>query len=175
MRKGYKKKQVEQLNEYYQRSLVSEFGLIEDLKVPRYRGICFVNKLFKKWQQRQEKVDEIVVKMFLLGESSGDIKRIFREIYRDRLEIRSVSRITSKMLDIVEQFHQRRITEEYSILWIDGIFFPVKEKARKESEGKNFALLTGLGLNRQTGKKGIIDYLPACSENKFSYIRLLKS
>lgn len=175
MRKGYKKKQVRQRNGYYQRSLVTEFGLIKDFKVPRYRGIRFVSKLFKKWQRRREKVDEIVMKMFLQGESCRDIKRIFREIYRDSLAISSVSRITNKMLNIVDQFHQRRITEEYSVLWIDGIFFPVKERAIKKSKGKNRVILTVLGLNKQTGKKEIIDYLPACSENKFSYMRLLKS
>ncbi|MFN3873700.1 MAG: hypothetical protein ACK4R9_11940, partial [Ignavibacterium sp.] len=36
-RKGYKKKAVRQRNGYYQRSLVTEFGLIKDIRVPRYR------------------------------------------------------------------------------------------------------------------------------------------
>lgn len=174
-RKGYKKKQVRQRNGYYQRSLVTEFGLIKDIRVPRYRGVEFISKLFQKWQRRREKVDEIVMKMFLQGESCRDIRRIFREIFRDSLSISSVSRITNKILDKVSQYHQRKITEEYSILWIDGIFFPVKEKCRKKLKGKNRVILTVLGLNKQSGKKEIIDYLPSPSENKFSYMRLLKS
>lgn len=174
-RKGYKKKGIRQRNGYYLRSLVTEFGLIKDIQVPRYRGIRFISKLFKKWQRRREKVDEVVMKMFLQGESCRDIRRIFREIYRDSLSISSVSRITNKMLEVVNNFHMRKITEHYSILWIDGIFFPVKEKGRKKDKGKNRVVLTVLGLNKQTGKKEIIDYLPASSENKFSYMRLLKS
>jgi len=174
-RKGYKKKAVRQRNGYYQRSLVTEFGLVQDIRVPRYRGVQFISSLFEKWQRRREKVDEIVMKMFLQGESCRDIRRIFREIYRDSLAISTVSRITNKILGIVNQFHLRKITEEYSILWIDGIFFPVKEKGSKKSKGKNRVILTVLGLNKQTGKKEIIDYLPASSENKFSYMRLLKS
>lgn len=174
-RKGYKKKSVRQRNGYYQRSLVTEFGLIKEIKVPRYRAVVFINSLFGKWQRRRDKVDEIVTKMFLQGESCRDIRRIFREIYRDSLAISSVSRITNKMLQKVIEFHQRRITEEYSILWIDGIFFPVKDNGTKKAKGKNRVILTVLGLNKQTGKKEIIDYIIAPSENKFSYMRLLKS
>jgi putative transposase len=175
LRRGYKKKATRQRNGYYYRSLVTEFGLVKDIKVPRYRGIQFINTLFNKWQRRREKVDEVVTKMFLQGESCRDIRRIFREIYRDTLSISSVSRITNKMLEVVSQFHLRKITEMYSILWIDGIFFPVKEEGKKKQKGKNRVVLTVLGLNKQTGKKEIIDYLSAPSENKFSYMRLLKS
>lgn len=174
-RKGYKEKSVRQRNGYYQRSLVTEFGLIKDIKVPRYRAVVFINSLFGKWQRRRDKVDEIVTKMFLQGESCRDIRRIFREIYTDSLAISSVSRITNKMLEKVIEFHQRRITEEYSILWIDGIFFSVKDNGTKKAKGKNRVILTVLGLNKQTGKKEIIDYIIAPSENKFSYMRLLKS
>ena len=174
-RKGYKKKAVRQRNGYYQRSLVTEFGLIKDIRVPRYRGLIFINSLFKKWQRRREKVDEIVTKMFLQGESYRDIRRIFREIYRDSLAISSISRITNKMLDTVSKFHIRKITEEYCILWIDGIFFPVKQEGRRKDKGRNRVILTVLGLSKRTGRKEIIDYLPACSENKYSYMRLLKS
>lgn len=175
IRKGYKKKSVRQRNGYYRRSLVTEFGLIKDIRVPRYRGVVFINSLFNKWQRRREKVDEIITKMFLQGESCRDIRRIFREIYRDSLAISSVSRITNKMLKKVMEFHERKITEEYSILWIDGIFFPVKEPGKKKPKGKNRVILTVLGLNRNTGRKEIIDYLIAPSENKYSYMRLLKS
>ena len=174
-RKGYKKKAVRQRNGYYHRSLVTEFGLIKDIRVPRYRGVVFVSRLFKKWQRRREKVDEIVTKMFLQGESCRDIRRIFREIYRDSLSISSVSRITNKMIKKVSEFHNRKITEKYSILWIDGIFFAVKERGKNKHKGKNRVILTVLGLNKNTGKKEIIDYLISSSENKYSYMRLLKS
>lgn len=174
-RRGYKKKAVRQRNGYYQRSLVTEFGLIKDIKVPRYRSVVFISSLFMKWQRRREKVDEIVTKMFLQGESCRDIRRIFREIFRDCLSISTVSRITNKMMEKVTEFHQRTITEKYSIIWMDGIFFPVKQKPIKKAKGKNQVILTVLGLNRATGKKEIIDYILAPSENKYSYIRLLKS
>jgi putative transposase len=174
-RKGYKEKSVRQRNGYYRRSLVTEFGLIKEIKVPRYRAVVFINSLFGKWQRRRDKVDEIVTKMFLQGESCRDIRRIFREIYRDSLAISSISRITNKMLEKVIEFHQRRITEEYTILWIDGIFFPVKDKGTKKAKGKNRVILTVLGLNKQSGKKEIIDYIIAPSENKYSYVRLFKS
>ncbi|MGQ9845642.1 MAG: transposase [Caldisericia bacterium] len=97
-RKGYEKKSVRQRNGYYQRSLVTEFGLIKEIKVPRYRAVVFINSLFGKWQRRRDKVDEIVTKMFLQGESCRDIRRIFCEIYRDSLAISSLSRITNRNL-----------------------------------------------------------------------------
>lgn len=174
-RKGYRKKAVRQRNGYYLRSLVTEFGLIKDIRVPRYRSVVFTNSLFNKWQRRRERVDQIITKMFLQGESCRDIRRVFREIYRDSLAISTVSRITNKMMKKVKDFHSRKITEKYSILWIDGIFFPVKDTGKKKSKGKNRVILAVLGLNKRTGKKEIIDYLIASSENKFTYMRLLKS
>ena len=42
MRKGYKKKGIRQRNGYYERSLVTEFGLIKDIHVPLHNFKNFI-------------------------------------------------------------------------------------------------------------------------------------
>ncbi|MFA3781669.1 transposase [Melioribacteraceae bacterium 4301-Me] len=79
-REGLTPKRYRQRNGYYRRSLLTSYGLIENLKVPRYRAIRFTNSLFKPWQRRWEKVEETIVKLFIQGESYRDIRRMVGEL-----------------------------------------------------------------------------------------------
>jgi len=61
LREGLRPKRHRQRNGYYERNLIINLGLIERIRVSRYRGIRFFNSLFKPWQRRWEKVEETIV------------------------------------------------------------------------------------------------------------------
>lgn len=174
-RKLYKPKSYRQRNGYYKRSLVTEYGLITDIKVPRFRGIKFLNSFFGPWQRRVKMVEDFVTQIFVQGHSYRDIRRIYGMKFGDNISLRTINKIMDKTLLTVEEFHKRTIKEQYSVIWIDGIYFPVKQDSIPKKKGKNYVVLVVLGLNKRTNKKEIIDYLPTGSENMWAYTRLLRS
>lgn len=98
LREGLKHKKHRQRNGYYERNLITNFGLIERKRVPRYRGIRFSNSLLKPWQRRWKKVEETIVKTFTQGESYRDIKSIVGKIYSDKImSISTIRKITNKL------------------------------------------------------------------------------
>ncbi len=84
-------------NGYYQRHLLTTFGLIENIKVPRLRNMVYENGIFQKWQRRLEDVDRFIIKIFTQGESYRDIKRIVRDFLDElTISLSTISRIKNK-------------------------------------------------------------------------------
>lgn len=160
-------KEKKYLNGSYFRSLITRFGLIEQIRVPRLRAIKFRSKIFSPWQRRMEGIDEIITKVFIQGESYRDIKRFFRMMFSDSISLSTITRITNKFLRDVNEFHNRKIEKYYQMLWIDGIYFKVKQQTQSV-----IILLMGMDLE---GKKEIIDFMISKSEDYWTYRRFLKS
>lgn len=160
-------KQKKYLNGTYIRSLITKFGLIAQIRVPRLRGIKFRSKLFSPWQRRMQGIDEIITKVFIQGESYRDIKRFFRMMFSDGIALSTITRITNKFLKDVNAFHSRKIEKQYQLLWIDGIYFKVKREAQTV-----ILLLMGMDLS---GKKEIIDFMVSRKEDYWSYRKFLKN
>ena len=58
MRRGYR-------NGYRHRSLFTEFGLLEEIRVPRDREGSYQPRVLPRYQRRQHQVDRMVRRMFL--------------------------------------------------------------------------------------------------------------
>ncbi len=170
-------------NGYYQRHLLTTFGLIENIKVPRLRNMVYENGIFQKWQRRLEDVDRFIIKIFTQGESYRDIKRIVRDFLDEpTMSLSTISRITDKVKDKVKEFHNRKIENPYSIIWIDGVYFSIKSEQtdieindKKFKKRKNFCVLMALGLNKITNKKEIIDFMLVGKETKRNYKKFINS
>lgn len=117
LRDGHKSKGRRQRNGYYERSLLTRFGLIEKIKVPRLRGMRFYNSVFDKWQRRLESFDKMITMLFTQGESYRDIQRVVKEYFNEPFMSKStISRITNKIFERVKEFHSRKIVNVYSII-----------------------------------------------------------
>ena len=146
--------------------------------MPRYRGVRFHNLIFRPWQRRWRDVEETIIKLFVQGESYRDIRRMVGHLYGDNtMSISTINKISNTLMQAAEEFHQRKIQKSYSIIWIDGIYFPLKgtNGLQKTQKGKNFCVLVALGLDKQTGKKEVIDFMTARSENQWTYERFITS
>jgi transposase-like protein len=52
-------------NGYYERSLVTQFGTIPDVKVPALRNASFKTKVFRRYKRYQDIVEDLVEDIFL--------------------------------------------------------------------------------------------------------------
>ena len=63
-------------NGYYPRMLVTQFGLIQDLQVPRLRQDALSNRIFSRYQRHQSQVDNLIQDVFLAGVSTRRVGEV---------------------------------------------------------------------------------------------------
>jgi putative transposase len=119
LRRGYR-------NGHRYRSLLTEFGLLDRIKVPRDRQGIYQPSLLKRYQRRQEQVNEMVREMFLHGVSTRKVQEVLKPMLQVSLSAQSVSRIVRSLDGEVRHYHQRRLGDDYRYLFLDGITLKVK-------------------------------------------------
>ena len=119
LRRGYR-------NGYRHRSLLTEFGLLDSIKVPRDRQGVYQSSLLPRYQRRQGQVNEMVREMFLAGVSTRKVQEVLRPVLRESLSAQAVSRIVRSLDGEVRRFQRRRIRDDYRYLLLDGIVLKVK-------------------------------------------------
>lgn len=118
-RRGYR-------NGHRYRSLLTELGLLDRIKVPRDREGEYQPKVLARYQRRQDKVNEIVREMFLDGVSTRKVQEVLKPMLKADLSAQSVSRILRSLDSEVKHFHLRRLKDDYRYLFFDGITLKVK-------------------------------------------------
>jgi transposase-like protein len=78
-------------NGYYQRDLVTQFGLIEDIGVPRLRGKGFKTKVFKRYKRYEDVVEDLVGGMFLAGVSTRRVGEAVAKLLDTKVSSAKVS------------------------------------------------------------------------------------
>ncbi len=119
IRRGYR-------NGYRHRSLLTEFGLLDRIRVPRDRQGIYQPGLLKRYQRRQEQVNDTVREMFLQGVSTRKVQEVLQPVLQESLSAQAVSRIVRSLDGEVRRFHQRRLGDDYQYLFLDGIVLKVK-------------------------------------------------
>jgi putative transposase len=119
MRRSYR-------NGYRYRSLLTDFGLLDVVKVPRDREGLYQPGVFERYQRRQERVNKLVREMFLAGVSTRKVQEVLGPILNTPLSAQSVSRIVRSLDSEVRRFHEGRLNDHYRYLFLDGVTIKVK-------------------------------------------------
>jgi len=151
-------------NGYYQRSLDTELGPMTELMVPRSRTGLFKTKVFKRYQRRQDKVNESLMNVFLYGVSTRDVAGAVKPLLETSYSASCISRIT-KSLDVkVREFHKKKLLDEYQFLFLDGLTLSVKGSLKAQKK----LILVAYGIT-MFGKKELISFRIASSESQASW------
>jgi len=112
---------------HYQRSLLTKYGLIEDIRVPRKEkgGIEF--SVFDRYERRRRDVDAAIGRLFLNGVSTRKLKGIAKEIYGKEVSAQTVSNTFSHVDKELERFKDKPIDDTVEFLFLDGISQKVRE------------------------------------------------
>jgi putative transposase len=157
-------------NGYRFRSLLSSFGYLTDIKVPRLRSGNLSFRCFNRYKQRSDDVDALVLKMFLAGVSTRRVKEVFVPLLgSNAISASSVSTITKTLTDQVNKYHARHLHDDYIYLFVDGVYFNVKNPVWK----KRRCVLVAYGITTN-GVRELIDFeLAPNGESEASWERFL--
>jgi len=147
-------------NGYYRRNLVTTFGPIRDIAIPRSRLGLFRPSVFERYQRRQETVNTAVCNVFLRGISTRDVAEALKPLLGSTLSASAVSSITKRLNPLVKEFHERKLLDEYQFLFLDGITISVKGSFK----AKKILILVAYGIT-VFGKKELIAFRIANAES----------
>jgi putative transposase len=125
--KRYQRSQARKvyLNGSYCRDLLTGYGWLEDLKVPRVRGISFRPSVWVRYKRRQKLLDRVILGAFLLGHSTRKTARIFKLAFGSLISAQTVSNVVKLLDEQVAGFRTRRFKDVYRVLILDGLWIKV--------------------------------------------------
>ena len=105
------------------------------IEVPRDREGTFEPQIVKKRQRRLNGVDEIVLSLYAKGLTTGEISAHFAEIFPRKREgppgasvsKETISRITDKVLEEMQDWAARPLDEVYAAIFVDAIVVKVRD------------------------------------------------
>lgn len=155
-----------------------------DIETPRDRSSTFDPQIVKKRETiLAESLEHKIIGMYGHGMSFRDISAHIKDMYDTDISASTLSAITDKVIPLVKEWQNRPLEAIYCIVWLDAMFYKVKEdghvrnrcvynilgintEGRKdllgmyvsESEGANF----WLGVLTNLQQRGVSDILIAC-------------
>lgn len=139
-RNGKSKKQVR-----------SSFGEFE-LETPRDRNCGFDPQIVPKRQTAlSEELDAKILSLYAAGMSYADIKQGVQEMYQVEISPGAISRISDRLLPEIQEWRQRPLEDAYAIVYLDAMYFKVKEEGKVETK----AICSVLGVDKE-GRKDIL-------------------
>ena len=106
--------------------LTENTGQVE-IVVPRDRAGTFEPQIVRKRQRRLNGVDEIVLSLYAKGLTTGEISAHFAEIYGASVSRETISRITDKVIEEMNDWAVRPLDEIYAAVFIDAIVVKVRD------------------------------------------------
>lgn len=89
-------------NGYYQRTLHTKYGHIEDLQVPRDRHGEFQTQVFEPYQRRDGWLEEAVIQMYKSGMGTRDVARFIEGMFGGQYSPSTISNITATVLEDIQ-------------------------------------------------------------------------
>ena len=156
-------------NGYYGRSLVTRWGLIDKLRIPRDREGSFHSQVLERYQRFQGQVEDQVREMFLRGVSTRQVEAVIEPLLGTGISAQTVSRITRSLNAEVARFHRRPLVDAYRYLFLDGVTMKVKglPKAKKR------LLLCAYGVT-WAGTRELLSFRQATAESEAQWEAFLR-
>jgi len=154
-------------NGYSKKKVKSSFGEIE-LDIPRDRNSDFEPKIVPKYSRNISNLEEKVISMYGLGMSTRDINKHIQEIYGVDVSAEMVSKITDKIIPLIEEWQNRPLEDIYYFTFLDAVHFNVKEDKTIVKK----AAYVILGVNSE-GKKDVLGIYVGGNESAKFWLAVL--
>lgn len=141
------------------KSLKTSAGTIE-INTPRDRLGNFEPEIVKKRETiMAASLEDKIIGLYGLGTSLRDISAHIKETYDTDISAATLSSITDKVIPLVKEWQQRPLESLYCIVWLDAMYYKVKEEGRTQTR----CVYNILGINKD-GRKDVLGMYVSQSE-----------
>ena len=161
-------------NGYYNRDLVSPYGKVENIPIPRFRD-GFGNEspsMLNGFEDERSRTWRLLHDMHLMGISQRKVKQIANKHFGINISTRKLKDVSHELvMHESVQINTKPLTDEYQFLFCDGIW----EKVKGSGWDKTAAVvLCVLGM-RVDGSYQMLGFKLARAEDMGSWTKLLSS
>jgi transposase-like protein len=143
-------------------------GLVE-IEVPRTRTQGSPLETIGRYNRRTSEIDEMVTSAYVQGVSTRDMSRVTEALMGEGVGRSTVSRVTQRLAESVEQLRSARITERFPYLFLDATFI----NARWARAVENVSVLVAYGV-AEDGKRRLLAVELGSEESEASWTSLLE-
>jgi len=138
------------------------------INTPRDRNSKFEPHMIPKRKTMFDDLADKVLSLYSKGMSTSDIVDELKDIYGDSVNTSLISRITNRIMPMVEEWRSRPLSRVYAIVYIDCLFY----KVREEGQVKTKAVYVVLGIN-ENGEKEILGFWINATESASFWYKVL--
>lgn len=171
-------------------------GTVE-IETPRDRNGTFDPELLPKRQKSLGvDLDRQIIALYARGASYGDIRDHLMDMYGLEASTATISRVTDKILPLIQDWRSRPLEDVYPFVWLDAIHYKVRYEGRVITRAvyciigvnqEGFKYLLGLYIGENEGAKfwlqvlsdlhnrGVQDILIACIDNLNGFAEAIES
>lgn len=153
-------------NGYSNKTVKSTYGDVP-ISVPRDRNGTFEPQVIPKRTRDVSGIEDKVLSMYAKGMSQRDIADTIEDIYGFEISHETISSITDRVVEQVNEWQNRPLKKFYTFLFVDCLYVSV----RKEFETKNYAVYVILGYDTN-GVKDILGLWMNESEGKHNWMQI---
>lgn len=127
---------------HYERGLTTTSGQVT-LRMPKLKGMRFATAIIERYKRRETSVEEAMIEMYLAGVSTRRIEDVSEILWGASVSASTVSNLSDKAFEAVEEWRSRPLTRKYPYVFVDGIYL-------KRSWGgsfENVAVMVAIGVN----------------------------
>jgi len=155
-------------NGHYRRSLVTRFGVLKGISVARDRQDDFEPKILRRYQRREDKINQQVMALFIGGISTRRMKTITRMLVGRGYSAGTISNINKQLTADMKAWLTAPIEDDIVYVFLDGLNLPVRRfTVSKES------LLMAIGISRD-GRRRVLGVQLGDRESAASWRECLK-
>lgn len=171
-RRGYR-------NGYYRRKhWRTALGPLDPVRVPRCRASGLTQRMLARLEDHRETFSTQVIEMLLSGVSTRRVGDLLDRIIQLPVSAGQVSRLAKRLDAQVQDFHRRRLGDDYPHLIFDAIHLKARGTPRLIAtalrRSRRRVVLVAYGVTRQ-GIKQIVDFRVAGSESEAGWRQFLQS
>lgn len=113
-------------NGHRAKTVLTGVGPVE-IEVPRDRDATFEPKIVAKRQRRLSGVDELVISLSAKGLTTGEVQAHLAEVYGADVSRQTISTITDKVIDGMNEWQNRPLDAVYPVIFIDAINVKIRD------------------------------------------------
>jgi putative transposase len=140
-----------------------------DIATPRDRNGTFEPEIVaKRSKTLGVDLDRQIIALYARGASYGDIRDHLSEMYDLDVSPATISRVTDKILPLIQEWRNRPLEAVYPFVWLDAIHYKVRHEGRVVSR----AVYCIIGLN-QDGYKELLGMYVGENEGAKFWLQVL--
>ena len=137
---------------HYPRSLLTRYGLLENLRVPRLAEEAMDFQLLNKYERRRSDVDAAIGRLFIQGVSTRRLRSIARELFGQEVSHATVSKTADYLDEELKHYQTKPVADVFPFLFLDGITQKVREIGVEKK-----IMLCALGM-KEDGTKEMLSF-----------------